>query len=300
MPFRMCEELAHDGVAHDLDVAAQREVVRIGVPRLDELGVRVPRAVLLQGVADQAAPVGPGRSDGDGRHWGAVISDRSIADSGQEESGSFALAAISYLRPRYRSPAARLARAFSSSSPPSFSASPRDSSSRTRCGCRGEVARGLPARDHHPHLRPQRRRRSPSTRSRSASSLRSATSRRISSTPSSPPRTPTSTITAASIRRRSSAPSSRTHRRARRSKGPRRSRSSSPSRSSSRRRRASAARSTRCFLAVEIEKDFTKDQIFELYANQVYLGHGAYGVESASRLYFGKHAKDLTHPRGGR
>jgi penicillin-binding protein 1A len=50
------------------------------------------------------------------------------------------------------------------------------------------------------------------------------------------------------------------------------------------------------FLAVEIEKNFTKDQIFELYANQVYLGHGAYGVEAASRLYFGKHAKDLTVP----
>ncbi len=48
------------------------------------------------------------------------------------------------------------------------------------------------------------------------------------------------------------------------------------------------------FLAVDIEKNFTKDQIFELYANQVYLGHGAYGVEAASRLYFGKHAKDLT------
>jgi penicillin-binding protein 1A len=50
------------------------------------------------------------------------------------------------------------------------------------------------------------------------------------------------------------------------------------------------------FLAVDIEKNFTKDQIFELYANQVYLGHGAYGVESASRLYFGKHAKDLSVP----
>ncbi|HWW62382.1 MAG TPA: PBP1A family penicillin-binding protein [Thermoanaerobaculia bacterium] len=49
-------------------------------------------------------------------------------------------------------------------------------------------------------------------------------------------------------------------------------------------------------LAVQIEKDFTKNQIFELYANQVYLGHGAYGVEAASRLYFGKHAKDLTIP----
>ncbi|HEY8131954.1 MAG TPA: PBP1A family penicillin-binding protein, partial [Thermoanaerobaculia bacterium] len=50
------------------------------------------------------------------------------------------------------------------------------------------------------------------------------------------------------------------------------------------------------FLAVDIEKNFTKDQIFELYANQMYLGHGAYGVESASRLYFGKHANDLTLP----
>lgn len=48
------------------------------------------------------------------------------------------------------------------------------------------------------------------------------------------------------------------------------------------------------FFAVQIEKDFTKDQIFELYANQVYLGHGAYGVEAAARLYFGKHAKELT------
>jgi penicillin-binding protein 1A len=52
------------------------------------------------------------------------------------------------------------------------------------------------------------------------------------------------------------------------------------------------------FLAIDIEKNFTKDQIFELYANQVYLGHGAYGVEAASRLYFGKHAKELTIPEG--
>ena len=50
------------------------------------------------------------------------------------------------------------------------------------------------------------------------------------------------------------------------------------------------------FLAIDIEKNFTKDQIFELYANQVYLGHGAYGVEAASRLFFGKHARDLTLP----
>jgi penicillin-binding protein 1A len=50
------------------------------------------------------------------------------------------------------------------------------------------------------------------------------------------------------------------------------------------------------FLAIQIEKDFTKEQIFELYANQVYLGHGAYGVEAASRLFFGKHAKEVTLP----
>lgn len=50
------------------------------------------------------------------------------------------------------------------------------------------------------------------------------------------------------------------------------------------------------FLAVEIEKNFTKEQIFELYANIVNIGHGAYGVEAASRLYFGKHARDLTLP----
>src|SRR6185436_11916000 len=49
-------------------------------------------------------------------------------------------------------------------------------------------------------------------------------------------------------------------------------------------------------LSIQIEKDFTKDQILELYANQVYFGHGAYGVEQASRLYFGKHAKELTLP----
>lgn len=47
------------------------------------------------------------------------------------------------------------------------------------------------------------------------------------------------------------------------------------------------------FLSIEIEKNFTKDQIIEMYANQVYFGHGAYGVEAAARLYFGKHAKEL-------
>ncbi|MCP3875466.1 MAG: PBP1A family penicillin-binding protein [Desulfobacteraceae bacterium] len=46
-------------------------------------------------------------------------------------------------------------------------------------------------------------------------------------------------------------------------------------------------------LAYRIEKKFTKDQILFLYLNQIYLGHGAYGVEAASENYFGKHTKDL-------
>jgi penicillin-binding protein 1A len=47
-------------------------------------------------------------------------------------------------------------------------------------------------------------------------------------------------------------------------------------------------------VAVQIEKRYTKREIFTLYANQMYLGEGAYGVEAAARTYFGKSAKDLT------
>lgn len=49
-------------------------------------------------------------------------------------------------------------------------------------------------------------------------------------------------------------------------------------------------------LAVQIEKVFTKDQIFQMYSNQIYLGHGTYGFEAASEFYFSKHARDLTLP----
>jgi penicillin-binding protein 1A len=49
-------------------------------------------------------------------------------------------------------------------------------------------------------------------------------------------------------------------------------------------------------LAIEIEQRFSKDQIFTFYANQVNFGHGNYGVEAASRFYFGKPAKELTLP----
>src|SRR5262252_2683509 len=47
-------------------------------------------------------------------------------------------------------------------------------------------------------------------------------------------------------------------------------------------------------LAIQIERRFTKPQIFTLYANQIFLGHGAYGFEAASEYYFSKPAKDLT------
>src|SRR5712691_6225302 len=49
-------------------------------------------------------------------------------------------------------------------------------------------------------------------------------------------------------------------------------------------------------LAIEIEKRYTKKEIFTIYCNQMYLGHGAYGVEAASRLYFDKSNKQLSLP----
>ena len=46
-------------------------------------------------------------------------------------------------------------------------------------------------------------------------------------------------------------------------------------------------------LALQIERRYTKEEILELYLNQVYFGHNAYGIESAANLYFGKRAADL-------
>ena len=47
-------------------------------------------------------------------------------------------------------------------------------------------------------------------------------------------------------------------------------------------------------LALDIEKRYSKDQILTMYANQIFLGHGAYGVEAAAELYFQKSAMDLS------
>ena len=46
-------------------------------------------------------------------------------------------------------------------------------------------------------------------------------------------------------------------------------------------------------LAYRIDRQFTKREILYLYLNQIYLGHGAYGVEAAAQNYFGKGAKEL-------
>ncbi len=46
-------------------------------------------------------------------------------------------------------------------------------------------------------------------------------------------------------------------------------------------------------LALQIERRYTKNEILELYLNQIYFGSGAYGVESAARIFFGKSVKEL-------
>lgn len=46
--------------------------------------------------------------------------------------------------------------------------------------------------------------------------------------------------------------------------------------------------------AARLEQTYAKDEILQMYLNQIYYGHGAYGAEAAARLYFGKPAKELT------
>ncbi len=57
--------------------------------------------------------------------------------------------------------------------------------------------------------------------------------------------------------------------------------------------RTAARKAQEAYLAIQIERAFTKEQIFTLYGNQIYLGSGMYGFEAASEYYFSKHAKDL-------
>jgi penicillin-binding protein 1A len=50
-------------------------------------------------------------------------------------------------------------------------------------------------------------------------------------------------------------------------------------------------------VALEIEDEFEKDEILELYLNHIYFGNGARGIEAAARHYFGVHARELTLPQ---
>jgi 1A family penicillin-binding protein len=45
---------------------------------------------------------------------------------------------------------------------------------------------------------------------------------------------------------------------------------------------------------VQLEMNYSKDEILGMYLNQIYYGHGSYGIEAASMMYFGKHASALT------
>src|SRR4051812_29353760 len=47
-------------------------------------------------------------------------------------------------------------------------------------------------------------------------------------------------------------------------------------------------------LARQLEQQISKDEILELYLNQIYFGHGRYGIEEAARYYFGKPAKEVS------
>lgn len=47
------------------------------------------------------------------------------------------------------------------------------------------------------------------------------------------------------------------------------------------------------YMAINLERKYTKEEILELYLNKIYFGHGAYGVETAAQVYFGKKASEL-------
>lgn len=53
---------------------------------------------------------------------------------------------------------------------------------------------------------------------------------------------------------------------------------------------------TEILLSLKIEREFTKDQILELYLNKIYLGNRAYGIAAAAQIYFGKTLNQLTLP----
>ncbi|MEK4219538.1 transglycosylase domain-containing protein [Bacillus sp. FSL L8-0222] len=51
-------------------------------------------------------------------------------------------------------------------------------------------------------------------------------------------------------------------------------------------------------IAINLERDYSKDKLLEMYLNQLYFGHGVYGIQAASHYYFNKEVKDLTVSEG--
>ncbi|WJE44145.1 transglycosylase domain-containing protein [Bacillus halotolerans] len=51
-------------------------------------------------------------------------------------------------------------------------------------------------------------------------------------------------------------------------------------------------------IAINLERDYSKDKLLEMYLNQLYFGHGVYGIQAASHYYFSKEVKDLTVSEG--
>lgn len=62
------------------------------------------------------------------------------------------------------------------------------------------------------------------------------------------------------------------------------------------RERTLTRRVREALLSLQIERNYSKKQILEMYLNEIYFGAGAYGVESAARTYFGKHVEELSLP----
>ncbi|MFC4322281.1 transglycosylase domain-containing protein [Litchfieldia salsa] len=51
-------------------------------------------------------------------------------------------------------------------------------------------------------------------------------------------------------------------------------------------------------ISINLEKEYSKSKLLEMYLNRIYFGHGAYGIQSASKLYFNKDANELTVEEG--
>lgn len=51
-------------------------------------------------------------------------------------------------------------------------------------------------------------------------------------------------------------------------------------------------------IAINLERNYSKEKILEMYLNQIYFGHGAYGIQSASKLYFNKETSELSIEEG--